>query len=554
MVIQPSVLAVRLLHLDWRRAHAVTSPGPQCPTPPVPVFHASARQLLIAEPRARRDRVAARRGCRRPNDEPGNHLKALAHPLSAPPLSCPGDQRPGGASREHRAADRPLRADDARRGPAQAARPTGAACSRCSPGGCPNGRRYGVVAGTGRLLDALERFRFGDAELDFLREQGIADAPTLDWLAGYRFGGDIGGYAEGDCYFPGSPMLVVEGTFAEAVHAGDARAVGLQPRLRDRVRRRPDGHRRRRAAAASRWARAARTSGPPCQPPGPRTSPASPRPPTSGRAEYGVPTIGTSAHAFTLLHDDESSGVRRPGRRARARDHAAGRHLRRRRASVPRSRWPGPSSARSGSTGATSLRSRAGAGAARRLGATEDAHHRHRRPGRDAIAAPGRPRRPTPTGSGRRWSPGRARPPPALVYKLVARAEDDRTWRCARWRSARSASRRAAAASGPPASWTTLGARPPSWSPTSRILDGRSAGPGAAAAAGPGRRRSSGGSPLAAARDRHQPGGGRTPPARLSAIAWLPGHSHRVRAGPAMNPHDERRPGPVQHWPDASQR
>ena len=25
----------------------------------------------------------------------------------------------------------------------------------------PNGRRYGVVAGTGRLLDALERFRFG---------------------------------------------------------------------------------------------------------------------------------------------------------------------------------------------------------------------------------------------------------------------------------------------------------------------------------------------------------------------------------------------------------
>ena len=80
----------------------------------------------------------------------------------------------------------------------------------------PNGRRYGVVAGTGRLLDALERFRFGAAELDFLRGAGVADDDTLRYLASYRFTGDIWGYAEGDCYFPGSPILVVEGTFAEA--------------------------------------------------------------------------------------------------------------------------------------------------------------------------------------------------------------------------------------------------------------------------------------------------------------------------------------------------
>src|SRR6204780_2454332 len=81
----------------------------------------------------------------------------------------------------------------------------------------PNGRRYGVVAGTGRLLSALERFRFGDAELDFLDRAQIVDTPTLEFLRGYKFGGSIWGYAEGDCYFPGSPILVVEGTFAEAV-------------------------------------------------------------------------------------------------------------------------------------------------------------------------------------------------------------------------------------------------------------------------------------------------------------------------------------------------
>src|SRR5205807_4653545 len=81
----------------------------------------------------------------------------------------------------------------------------------------PHGRRYGVVAGTGRLLDAIERFRFGPADLDFLGGAGIVDEPTLAFLESYRFSGNIWGYSEGDCYFPGSPILVVEGTFAEAV-------------------------------------------------------------------------------------------------------------------------------------------------------------------------------------------------------------------------------------------------------------------------------------------------------------------------------------------------
>src|SRR5271157_6010337 len=81
----------------------------------------------------------------------------------------------------------------------------------------PHGRRYGVVAGTGRLLDAIERFRFGPADLEFLGGAGIVDEPTLAFLESYRFGGNIWGYSEGDCYFPGSPILVVEGTFAEAV-------------------------------------------------------------------------------------------------------------------------------------------------------------------------------------------------------------------------------------------------------------------------------------------------------------------------------------------------
>ena len=79
----------------------------------------------------------------------------------------------------------------------------------------PEGRRYGVVAGVGRALDAIEQFRFDGPALSAL--EGVVDRTTLDWLAGYRFSGDISGYAEGEAYFPYSPLLIVESSFAEAV-------------------------------------------------------------------------------------------------------------------------------------------------------------------------------------------------------------------------------------------------------------------------------------------------------------------------------------------------
>ena len=101
----------------------------------------------------------------------------------------------------------------------QAARQSGTADRRAVfelfPRRLPQGRRYGVVAGVGRALDALEAFCFDAAALTSL--EGLVDPDMLEWLGGYRFSGDVWGYAEGETYFPHSPLLVVEGTFAEAV-------------------------------------------------------------------------------------------------------------------------------------------------------------------------------------------------------------------------------------------------------------------------------------------------------------------------------------------------
>ncbi|MER5949218.1 nicotinate phosphoribosyltransferase [Streptomyces sp. NPDC001904] len=174
----------------------------------------------------------------------------------------------------------------------------------------PEGRRYGVVAGTGRVLDAVENFRFDAGVLTFLRERNVVDEPTLAWLADYRFSGDIWGYPEGEVYFPGSPVLRVEGSFAECVLLEtvilsilnhDSAIAAAASRMSSAAGDRPlieMGARRTHELAAVAASRAAYVGG---------------FATTSDLAagfRYGIPTVGTSAHAFTLLHDSERDAFR----------------------------------------------------------------------------------------------------------------------------------------------------------------------------------------------------------------------------------------------------
>jgi nicotinate phosphoribosyltransferase len=169
----------------------------------------------------------------------------------------------------------------------------------------PDGRRYGVVGGTGRLLDAIELFRFDQAALADLERRAVVDQPTLAWLADYRFTGDAWGYGEGECFFPYSPLLVVEASFAEAVVLEtvvlsilnfDSAIASAASRMTTAASDRPCiemGSRRTHESAAVAAARAAYVAGF-----------ASTSNLEAGRI-YGVPTRGTSAHSFTLLHDNE---------------------------------------------------------------------------------------------------------------------------------------------------------------------------------------------------------------------------------------------------------
>lgn len=174
----------------------------------------------------------------------------------------------------------------------------------------PAGRRFGVVAGQGRLLDAVADFRFDGAAIEWLAREGVLNGATLDRLHDSAFGGSIEGYPEGELFFPNSPVLSVTGTFAEAVALEtlalsvlnhDSAIASAAARMVAAAAGRPlseMGSRRTHEEAAIAAARAAHIAGFAA---------------TSNLAageRWGVPTMGTAAHAFTLLHDSEEEAFR----------------------------------------------------------------------------------------------------------------------------------------------------------------------------------------------------------------------------------------------------
>jgi nicotinate phosphoribosyltransferase len=164
----------------------------------------------------------------------------------------------------------------------------------------PDGRRYGVVAGAGRFVEALAHFRFDDPALESVRD--FLDPDTLDYLAGFRFRGDVDGYPEGELYFPGSPVLSVHGSFAECVVLEtlalsilnhDTAIASAAARMVFAADGRPlieMGSRRTHEKAAVAAARAAYIAG------------FAGSSNLEAQRRYGVPALGTAAHAYTLLH------------------------------------------------------------------------------------------------------------------------------------------------------------------------------------------------------------------------------------------------------------
>lgn len=196
----------------------------------------------------------------------------------------------------------------------QAARRAGTADRRCTfevfTRSLPEGRRYGVFTGIGRVLDALADFRFDERDIDHLASLDLFDDDFLAFLADYRFTGSLSAYREGELFFPNSPVVRVDATFEQGVvletlilsilnHDSAISSVGSRMKLAAAGRPLIEmGSRRVHEEAAVACARSAAIVG------FGATSNIE-----AGR-RYGIPTVGTSAHAFTLLFDSEADAFR----------------------------------------------------------------------------------------------------------------------------------------------------------------------------------------------------------------------------------------------------
>jgi nicotinate phosphoribosyltransferase len=169
----------------------------------------------------------------------------------------------------------------------------------------PRGRRYGVVGGTDRLLPLIADFGFTAQEVDHLVGTGVVSETTGDWLRSSRFTGDVEGYAEGEPYVSGSPILTVRAPLAQAIlletlvlsvlnHDSAIAAAAARMHCAARGRTLIEmGSRRTHEEAAVHAARSAWLCG------------FSSTSNLEAGRRYGVPTGGTAAHAFVLSFPSE---------------------------------------------------------------------------------------------------------------------------------------------------------------------------------------------------------------------------------------------------------
>lgn len=175
----------------------------------------------------------------------------------------------------------------------------------------PPARGFLIAAGLADLLDQLEGARFWDDELKWLRESGRFPDETVDWLAGWRFTGDIHALPEGTPVFAEEPILRVEAPIAEAqlIETWVINLLHYQTLVASKAARMvlsaagtpliDFGLRRAHSLDAGiHAARAAYIAG--------FAGTAT----TAARMRYEIPLYGTMAHSFIQAHDSEEEAFR----------------------------------------------------------------------------------------------------------------------------------------------------------------------------------------------------------------------------------------------------
>lgn len=80
----------------------------------------------------------------------------------------------------------------------------------------PSDGGYAICAGLEQVIDYIENLHFEEADIQYLRGLRIFDEDFLEYLANFKFSGDIYAIPEGSVMFPREPMIKVVAPIMEA--------------------------------------------------------------------------------------------------------------------------------------------------------------------------------------------------------------------------------------------------------------------------------------------------------------------------------------------------
>ena len=81
---------------------------------------------------------------------------------------------------------------------------------------CPDGGGFAIAAGLEQIIDYIQELRFEPEDIAYLRERNLFSEEFLEYLANFKFTGDIWAIPEGTPVFPKEPILTVRAPAIEA--------------------------------------------------------------------------------------------------------------------------------------------------------------------------------------------------------------------------------------------------------------------------------------------------------------------------------------------------
>ena len=171
---------------------------------------------------------------------------------------------------------------------------------------------YTVFTGLEEVIDALEDFRFSSDDIEYLRSLKFFDPSFLDFLAHYRFSGDVYAFDEGTPAFPGEPLVRIESSLIDCqlVEAFVLNTLNFQTLIATKANRMVYATRGKGAIMEFGLRRAQGENGAHAASRAAYIGGTKVTSNTYAGKKYGIPVSGTMAHSWIMSFDSEEEAFR----------------------------------------------------------------------------------------------------------------------------------------------------------------------------------------------------------------------------------------------------